>query len=180
MRFALNIFLPLGFLFFAACSQSTGVSAPTQGQVDSSLRVTVLSQNSVIADGFSDLIVTALIEDLLGNKLISFTPSVGVKAGSLGVNFSSCTVTDSLGQTTCTFRSTLGGSKNVLIGGRTIAVEFIEVPANLSSQFAIVASAQFDELAGTDFVSSTIGATFDQPRQEFSGWLLRTDIAVQY
>lgn len=176
-RFTLSVFI-IGVV--SACSQGTNVSVPTSPQVDAALKITVLSQQTAIADGFADLTVTVLVEDLLGNKLTNFLPSVEAKNASQGVNFTSCTVTDTNGVSICTFRATLDGTKQVAIGGRIIDITFNEAQTNPATLFAVVPSAESHVLAGADKVNSTVGAIFDSPRQEQGSWTLLTDISIQY
>jgi hypothetical protein len=177
MRFFLRIIFP--FFSFVACSQNIKLNQPTDLQSSSTVRVTILSQTSLVAaDGLSDLTVQIHVDDLLGNVVNSYKTPTQVSSG-LGVNYANCTLTNSAGNATCIYRATIDGIKNILIGQTELQISFVTSSEQKGSLFAVVPSAQSKVSAGTDEVRSTVGATVDSPRQQTSSGVVYTDISIQ-
>lgn len=177
MTFVLKIVAIL--IVATACSQKMNLQAPTDAQNEGSMKITILSQETAVADGFAELTVQVLVQDLLGNVVTNYKPTIQLK-NALGVNYSECALTGSDGKTSCQFRATLEGIKEVVIGNRAVEIEFIDSPISKANMFSIVSSSQSGVSAGSDSINSSVGVSFDGPRQEMSPWFLRTDIAIRY
>lgn len=177
-------------LFAVACSQSVTIDP---GSMPSLLKFTVLSKDSVIADGFTDLTVTVKVEDgfnkFKANYVPVIAPATSISNSALGVNHYVCSATNSEGIATCKFRSLYEGNKRFDFvgagnqGDQDVDIVFVASPEKKGQLFDIVSSAQMIENTGNgDWISSTVGKTYDSPRQRMNGneWLFRADISVKY
>lgn len=180
------LLLPL-FAALAACSQSTDLGGDLFGQY----KYTVLSKNSVIADGFTNLTVSLKVEDFFGQPVKGFKPLLtpGVGSSSAGVNFFDCQSSDEGGVSTCKFRSLYEGPKKFTIsdssdkGDQAVEILFVPSPERKGQIFGVIPSAQpFSSTSNGDVISSTVGNMVSNPRQRMNNnqWLFRADISIKY
>lgn len=153
----------------------------------------IISQNSVIADGFTDLSVLVEVKDSNGNLVENHVPDVAQDLSSStlnGINHTFCGATDVLGQTQCTFRSLLEGTKkfrfnDALDGSGEITFDVVFLPTRESRGqiFGVIpASVPLSATSDGGTASSSVGNIVNNPRQRMDSntWLFRADIVVKY
>jgi hypothetical protein len=172
--FAFTLFISL----LSACAdQKTDISNTGGSQ---GLKYSVLSKTEALADGFTDLTVDVLVEDLLGHVMANYIPPTAL-IGDSGINYISCTPSNPSGISQCTFRSQLEGKKTVKFGSATAAtITFNPVTIKNAGQFGVISSMQINgETSDGSFVSTSIGNIVDHPKQRSSTWIVYTDPAVR-
>lgn len=176
MKNHLKLFISL--LILSGCSQKVEIGAEDPNS-DSALKITVLSKDTVVADGFTDLNVSLKVEDMLGNPVSNYSPTFQLTA-STGVNYSTCTVSNSQGLLTCTFRSMLEGTKVLhLPGDQNLDITFLPSREKFVQMFDVVPGSD-TVTAGTSTVSASVGKTYDKPRQRQDEKIMRFDVVVKH
>lgn len=162
-----------------ACSKSREVSRDLN---PNSYRFDILSQSEAKADGFSDLAVSMKVVDFFGNPVPNFTAQFPVSIES-GINYASCTASDSAGLSTCTFRAHRDGVKTLALGTTEQKLELQFLPAKDGHAILMdaVSGSHAKVAAGTDSVSGTAGKAYDTPRQQIPSinGAIRTDVSIR-
>jgi hypothetical protein len=173
---ALTMALSLSLLSSCADQKTDiGTTGASQG-----LKYSVISKTEALADGFTDLTVDVLVEDLLGHVMANYIPPTSL-IGDSGVNYISCTPSNPSGISICTFRSQLEGKKTVKFGSATAAtITFNPVTIKNAGQFGVISSMQINGATSDgSFASSSVGNIVDHPKQRGSNWIVYTDPAVR-
>lgn len=162
-----------------ACSKSQNVERDLN---PNSYTFKVLSQTTAKADGFSDLTVNMQVMDFYGKPLAGHVTQFNTSVES-GINYSSCTPSDSSGMTVCKVRSHRDGMKSLSIPSTTQALQVEFEPAKDSNAmlFDAVSGGHAKLAAGTDTVTGTAGKAYNVPRQEIPSIMgaIRTDVSIR-
>lgn len=143
--------------------------------------VTVVSKNTAIADGFSELTLTLKVQDRLGNPQQNITVVFDRNVIS-GINSLDCTDSDQNGISVCKIRAHRDGVKDLKITGKeqVLQVEFIRQFDKQAQLFDSLGASHSTIMAGPDLIKGSAGKRIDKPLIEESNLTLRSDASITH
>lgn len=143
--------------------------------------VIVVSKNTAIADGFSELTLNLKIKDRLGNPQPNITVIFDRDVIS-GINFLDCSNSDQSGLAICTIKAHRDGVKELKISGKNqiVQVEFTRQFDKRAQLFDSVGTSHSTLMAGPDLIKGSAGKRIDTPLIEESGITLRSEVSVTH
>lgn len=178
----LNVFVPLLLaLFLANCSIDVAIDDLT---ADDFLKSTILATSRGVGDGQTSASVVVLLKNSDDSFVSGYEPQFnfidnsGSTVSGNGITFSECTMSDSKGVSTCTFRSIQVGARKVAFNNIVIELVgnvFFDPPSRNGTFTQVVNAGQIDQDASGYSVTSYIGAPFAGMKQEVNGYMIFTN-----
>lgn len=176
-------FLASLVIFLASCTQvvSDWVIGGGGTTGNPGLDIIVISKNTAIADGFSELTLNLKIQDRLGNPQPNIAVAFDRDVVS-GINFLECSLSDQNGFAICTIKAHRDGIKELKISGKnqTVQVEFTRQFDKQAQLFDSVGASHSTLMAGPDLIKGSAGKRIDKPLIEESGFTLRSEVSVTH
>lgn len=143
--------------------------------------VVVVSKNTAVADGFSELTLTLKIQDRLGNPQQNIAVAFDRDVVS-GINLLNCSTSDQNGLSVCNIRAHRDGIKDLKISGKhqIVQVEFIRQFDKQAQLFDSIGASHSRFTAGPDLIKGSAGKRIDKPLIEESGLILRSEVSVTH
>jgi hypothetical protein len=177
-----NVLAPLLFaLSLANCSIDVSVEDITAPDF---LKSTILATSRGIGDGQTSATVVVLLKNADDSVVTNYKPNFdfvdnsGSNVAAVGITFSDCSMTNSQGISTCTFKSIQVGARRVAFNNIVINLVgeiFFDAPSRKGIFTQVVSSAQVDKDANGHTVTTSVGAPCAGLKQEVNGWTLFTN-----
>ncbi len=178
----LNVLVPLVLaLFLANCSIDVAIEDITG---DDFLKSTILATSRGVGDGQTSATVVVLLKNSDDSTVTDYKPAfnfvdnTGSAITGNGITFSNCSVSNSQGISTCSFKSIEVGARRVLFNNiivELVGEVFFDAPSRKGTFTQIVNAGQIDQDASGYSVTSFIGAPFKGLKQEVNGYVIFTN-----
>ena len=178
-----TIFLASLLVFLPSCTQvvSDWVIGGGGTTGNAGVDVIVVSKNTAIADGFSELTPTLKIQDRHGNPLQNIAVAFDRDVIS-GINFLNCSSSDQNELAICTIKAHRDGIKDLKISGKNkiVQVEFTPQFDKQAQLFDSIGASHSTLTAGPDLIKGSAGKRIDKPSIEESSLTLRSEVSVTH
>lgn len=178
----LNVFYPILLaLLLANCSIDVAIDDLT---ADDFLKSTILATSRGVGDGQTSATVVILLKNSDDSVVTNYKPQFdfvdngGSQVEGNGITFSDCSMTNSQGISTCTFKSIIVGARRVAFNNIVIDLigeVFFDPPSRNGTFLQVVSSGQVDQDANGYSVTSHTGAPFAGLRQTVNGYSVFTN-----